>query len=108
MYTHIDLSGTCYADLDTEVRFSVADSRASGIELIELSLSAVATEQDGKRIANCLTRVLRSMAKESLIEFFIPVDSLHSGSTEGEFLLNKYSAYLATPTLECISYYVKI
>ena len=94
MYSEISLCGTCHAELNTEVRFSIADARSSGIELVRLVLDTTLTESDSTRITNCLYKVLRAMMRSGRIQFFIPTSELLKGSTEAEFLINKYASYL--------------
>lgn len=104
VYREIKLTGNCYAELNTEIRFCVADARSGGTELLCLSLPC----GDGSsRLLNCALRVLRAMARAELIEFFVPSTELSSGSTEAEFLANKYSSVLKNEKDSC-SIYVRI
>ena len=105
MYKDIVLSGECFADLNTEIRFGIAEARASGIEIVRLTSAHSA---ENKRVDNCLLRVIRSMTKSGLAEFCIPVAEINSGSTEAEFLLNKYSRFLHLDTEDADGYYVKL
>ncbi|MBR2343049.1 MAG: hypothetical protein IKA64_02225, partial [Clostridia bacterium] len=50
------------------------------------------TAPDASRIRVCMLRVLRTMKKEGSVQFFITPAELDSGSTEAEFLKNKYQA----------------
>ena len=104
VYRETKLSGTCYAELNTEIRFVVADARSSGVELLRLELP-----EDGgsSRLSNCATRVLRAMMRSGLVEFFVPGAELATSSTEAEFLKNKYGALLNS-TEDHYSLYTKI
>lgn len=108
MYSEITLSGACQAELNTEVRFSIADARSSGIELVKLIPDAALVEADRTRILNCLYKVLRAMMRSGRIQFFIPVSELSRGSTEAEFLINKYGSVLENTSSEDGSVLAKI
>ena len=108
VYKEVMLSGTCQAELNTEVRFCIAEARSSGIELIRLSPPPSDTEAASRRILNCLYKVLRAMMKTDRIQFFIPLSALSGGSTEAEFLLNKYSDLLPQDGSDTPSLIVKI
>ena len=105
VYREIDLVGACYAELNTEIRFSVADARSGGTELLRFTITDSST--DASRIFNCAARVLRAMMRSELIQFFVPDAELSSGSTEAEFLVNKYGGVLNTSS-SAPSIYVKI
>ena len=94
MYSEISLSGACYAELNTEVRFSIADARSCGVELVKLIPDASHTKNDRTRILNCLYKVLRAMMRSGRIQFFIPTSELSLGSTKAEFLINKYGSLI--------------
>ena len=108
MYKEIQLSGLCFSELNTEIRFSIAVARASGDELLKLTLPKCAIAQDNIRLANCFLRTIRAVIKQGLAEFFVPSDLIDNGSTESEYLINKYSAYLSVSDESENSYYVKI
>lgn len=104
MYREIELAGTCYAELNTEIRFCVAEARACNIELLCFILP---NGDSASRILNCVSRVLRAMTRSELVQFFISDTELSEGSTEAEFLVNKYGSLLNTST-RSPSLYVKI
>lgn len=100
------LSGTCYAELNTEIRFRVAEARSDKSELLCLLMPS--GNEDSARITNCVTRVLRAMMREDLIQFFVPENELGTGSTESEFLANKYEKALRDTSAGSSAFYVKI
>lgn len=104
VYREIELAGACYVELNTEIRFLIADARACGIELLRFALHDGDTTS---RILNCAARVLRAMMRSELIQFFITDKELAGGSTEAEFLANKYGSLL-NASLTGPALYVKI
>ena len=108
MLCEYKLSGTCLSELDTEIRFNIANARQDRAELIRLTLSVASSEPDAKRISNCVIKILRSMMKADLIQFYINEDDIHSSSTEAEFLLNKYSALILSHEKNGISFLIKL
>ena len=105
VYKETKLYGVSYAELNTEVRFNIADARSDGSELVRLLVCA---SSDAARAVNCLKRVLRAMKRSNKIEFFISESELYGGSTEAEFLLNKYNAFLPEQVDNGSSIFVKI
>ena len=103
MYKIIHLSGECFADLNTEIRFAVAEARSEATEILRLTPGNTDT-----RAINCMIRVLRAMSKDGLIQFFVPTAQMADGSTEAEFLINKYSAHIASDEWAGADYYVKL
>ena len=108
MFSEYILTGTCLSELDTEIRFNIANARQEKAELIRLSLSVATSAPDAKRIANCVIKIIRSMMKVDLIQFFINEDDINSRSTEAEFLLNKYSSFILSSKRERISFLIKL
>jgi hypothetical protein len=108
MFCEYKLTGTCLSELDTEIRFNVANSRQEKAELIRFSLSYDVISAETKRICNCVVKILRSMMKVNLIQFFINEEDIHSSSTEAEFLLNKYSSFILSRQSTDISFLIKL
>ena len=108
MFCEHKLTGTCLSELDTEIRFNIANARQDEVELIRLSLAVAPSDTDAKRISNCVIKIIRSMMKVDLIEFFINEDDINSSSTEAEFLLNKYSEYILSHKRDGISFLIKL
>ena len=107
MFCEFKLTGTCLTDLDTEIRFNIANARQDKAELIRLILPTV-DEPDIKRIANCVLKIIRSMMKADLIQFFINEKDINSASTEAEFLLNKYPSFILSYKQEGASFLIKL
>ena len=95
------LYGVSQSDTHNEIRFLVASARVDGKALVTLSFNPECAEKQ-KQYA---LKALRSLKREAVIEFFVPVEELNEESTESVFLINKYGPYLNTEA-ECI--YVKL
>lgn len=108
MYCEYQLSGICQSELNTEIRFDIADARQDGHEIIKLYFPLGDNDRENQRITHCMIKVLRSVMHGGAIEYFTEDRNLESGSTEAEFLLNKYGEHLSanTPGFKC--FYVKI
>ena len=76
--------------LVTELRYTVATTRAEGGELLMISIPETGDGQ-AKKTRALATRILKTMKKEGLIQFYATKESFDSSSTEAKFLLNKYS-----------------
>ena len=87
MFREITLRGDCIADLDTEVRFSIATARADGGSLIKFILPLA---NEGDRAYACLIKVLRPLVRSGKIQFFVTDDDIKKRTTASEFLINKY------------------
>lgn len=107
MFKEIQLSGTCFSDLNTEVRFAIAEARSCGTELVKL-IPPLAEQDEYNRAINCLKRVLRAMMRSGRVQFFIQSNQLSTGETEAEFLLNKYGPILEAQNKQDDGLFVKI
>ncbi len=89
-YKVIEIESLISDDAEVEMRFAIAGSRADRAELIRFDIPFSEDEKEYKKRFNALTRVLKSMKEERLIQFFATEKSFSEKSAEGEFLLNKY------------------
>jgi len=75
--------------LMTEIRFHIASARAEGYELVRFDIEA-----DGDTVSDkftlAVTRKLKLLKTEGKIQFFATDKSFAAGSTEANFLINKY------------------
>ncbi len=108
MYEEFLLSGSGLADLDTEIRFNIANARAESAEIVRLSLALGANEHDNMRKENCLIKILRSMMRAGLIQFYVSDEDFEEGSTAAEFMLNKYSRFISGSPTGYRYFYVKM
>ena len=88
-------------DVNNEIRFLVAGARVDGKVLMRLNFSSEAVEKQ-KQYA---VRVLRSLKKDGIIEFFVLSENLNADSTEAVYLMNKYGEYI-DESVDCV--YVKL
>ena len=94
-----------------EVRFAVASARASSDEILRVELEIDDNEKSrAKRISN-LTKILKQLKEEKLIQFFASKNSFSDSSTEAKFLLNKYPELFKSIDIENEAidfFYIKI
>ncbi|MBQ8321992.1 MAG: hypothetical protein IJX92_06465 [Clostridia bacterium] len=88
-YKTIIPEGKDYAALVTELRYAVASARASGEELVIINIPDNDDVQS-KKTKTLIIRILKTMKKEGLIQFYATGESFESLTTEARFLLNKY------------------
>ena len=77
-------------DPTVEVRYAVASERAGGAELLRIDVPASENEKEQSRRLSSVSKILKQMKDERLIQFFATAKSFKSSSMEAEFLLNKY------------------
>ena len=97
-YKVIELN-TNAADPSVELRFSVASERMDGVELLRVDLPVSEDKKEHARLLSTVTKILKQMKEERLIQFFANAKSFDNASMEAEFLINKYpSIFLCGPT----------
>ena len=95
------LCGVSPNDTNNEIRFLVASAKVDGKALMALTFTPSMAEKQ-KQYA---LKVLRSLKREAVIEFFVLGEELNEESTESVFLMNKYGQYMDMKS-DCI--YVKL
>lgn len=108
MFSSFELSGTCRTELNTEMRFLLAGAKVDGAELVRLCLPVSGNEKEDARVNGCAIKVLRTLKKESVIQFYVNKEGFSVGSTEASFLLNKYGEYISDPICAPGVIYVKL
>ena len=108
MFDSFKLDGSCRSELNTEMRFLFAGAKIDGIELVRLDLPLGDNEKENGRINGCVIKVLRTLKKESVIQFYVNKESFAAGSTEASFILNKYGSFIADGVSEPAYVYVKL
>ena len=78
------------ADHTVELRFAVASERAEGTELLRVDIPFSENEKEHVKIMSSITKTLKQMKEERLIQFYATKKSFSSATTESQFLLNKY------------------
>ena len=108
MFSSYELIGNCRSELNTEMRFLFASAKVDGDEIVKLVIPKVDDEKEISRIKGCVIKVLRTLKKEGIIQFYVNNEGFSVNSTEASFLLNKYGEYINTETLDVICVYVKL
>ena len=75
--------------LMTELRFNIAAARAEKMELILFELATEDDRSRRRRYTSVLFR-LRQLKREGSISFFAAESDFVDGTTEADYLLNKY------------------
>ena len=101
-----DLIGNCSVDLNTEIRFEIASARYCNADLIKLTHSDGIDDRDTSRINTCISKILRALCREKVIQFFVSSRETNSKSTEVDFLINKF-ADLIDFNDKALVYYIK-
>ena len=91
-YTEYEITGNCLIELDTELRFEAAKAKVEKSELIALKLKNRESEKEQKRMLSCVSIILRSLRKQSAIQFFVTPQGFADNTMEAQFLINKYGA----------------
>ena len=98
----IELTGNKPAELDTEIRFSIASLRASGEELVRFDIKS-----DCDTTPRSALKILRRMKNEGAVQVVASRDSFTLEDTEASYINNKYGKNLGEiPEFEFV--FVKI
>ena len=95
MFVKYNLSGDCQAELNTEMRFLLADAKVDKKELVRFDFEDRASDKENSRVMSCIIKILRSLKRESVIQFYVNDEGFSANSTEAIFLLNKYSQFIS-------------
>ena len=108
MFTSFKLVGCSRTELNTEMRFLFASAKVDGAELVRLDPPICDNEKDNARVVGCVIKVLRTLKKDGIIEFYVNSDGFYANSTEASFLLNKFGEYIDEESLRNPSIFVKL
>ena len=108
MFNSYKLIGNCRSELNTEMRFLFASARVDGEELVRLDLPFCDNEKENSRISGSVIKVLRTLKKDGVIQFYVNREGFAATSTEASFLLNKYGNFIAEGVNEPSYIYVKL
>ena len=108
MFSSFNLSGTGRAELNTEMRFLFASAKVDGDEIVRIVLPTGDSEKENERINGCVIKVLRTLKKEKVIQFYVNKDGFMLNSTEANFLLNKYGDYIKDDYMAANCLYIKM
>ena len=95
MFVRYNLSGDCQSELNTEMRYLLADAKVSGMELVRFDFLERDSEKENSRVMSCIIKTLRTIKRESAIQFYVNSEGFSVNSTEAVFLLNKYGKHLS-------------
>lgn len=108
MLNHIQLVGQNRIELNTELRFIFASAKVDGVEILKIDLPTLNNDKDNARLNGCVIKVLRTLKKENVIEFYVNREGFAANSTEAIYLLNKFPEYINGDLSDTSSIYVKI
>lgn len=108
MVNSFELTGNCRNELNTEMRFLFASAKVDGEELVRLILPITDDEKENSRINGCVIKVLRTLKKENVIQFYVNKEGFTAASTEASFLLNKYGEFISDDTDKARMIFVKL
>ena len=108
MYNSFKLAGSCRSELNTEMRFLFASARVDGEELVRLDLPLGEDEKENSRLTGSVIKVLRTLKKDGVIQFYVNKEGFAVASTEASFLLNKYGDFIAEGASDPSYIYVKL
>lgn len=108
MFSSYELIGNCRVELNTEMRFLLAGAKVDGEELVRFVLPICEDEKESARINGCVIKVLRTLKKENIIQFYVNKESFAAASTEASFLLNKYEHFVQDDICNSRYIYVKL
>lgn len=94
MFAEYKLNGASYHELNTEIRFLTASAAVDKMALFCLKLSDNRAESSAEKIKSNVVKVLRTLKKEGIIEFFVTREGFGNESTESVFLTNKYGDFI--------------
>lgn len=96
-YKELNLNSTTADKLKTEIMYEVASAHIAGVELIRFNLDT-SDEIQYKRAFAATIKILKAMKSDGVIQFFATPALMEASSMEAQFLINKYSEYLANDT----------
>lgn len=103
MFAEYILVGQSQSELNTEIRFITASATVDKKSVIRLKFADKAWYV---KMEAPLLKVLRTLKKEGIIEFFVTKDGFISETTESIYLSNKYGDFLDDS--DTVSVYVKL
>ena len=104
-YLISDLNGIEKKELSSRLLFDIATARSSGLPLAKFILNKTESE----RLEKPLITALRAIKKKGKITFFVSSLDFSRGSTETEYLFNKFPELSTEQNEEnSLVYFVKI
>ena len=106
MFKYINIQQDDRTIMETEIRFQIATATVESVELMALAFNS----NDDIQIKKCcgqIKRILGQLKKEGRIRFFMENCNINNGSTESEFLKNKYAQHLVTNDKDTV-FFIKL
>ena len=104
-YLLSDLNGIEKNEINTRLLFDIATARSSNYPLVKFILNF----EEGEKNLKILTNALRTLKKKGKITFFTSSLDFSKGSTETEYLFNKFPEILNEKKDDkVIAYFVKL
>ena len=88
------LEGDCQVDFDTEIRYNVASAKIASADLIKMVLPKRDSDRENERIGYCILKVLRTLKKEGIIQFFVNSSGFEKNTTQAQYLINIYQGLI--------------
>lgn len=85
-----ELSGQNAELLKTEILFFIASAKSNEREIICLTIKNVFNDEREKKRIETVNRILRSLKRRNVIQFFVISSEIDEHTTETEYLKNKY------------------
>ena len=85
----IQLTSESRDKLKTEILFSVASERASGVPVVRFNIENP-DERVALRMFTAATRILKQMKEKGSVQFFAIPKSFAEGEREASYLINKF------------------
>ena len=103
-----ELTGKNSELLTTEIKFFIAAAKAVGNDLIQLKIKRLGDDEREARRMNTITRILKSVKRQGLIQLFIISTEINAQTTESAYLKNKYPELASYICGDDISYVLKL
>ena len=89
-----ELTGKTSKLLVTEIMFFIVSARSMNKDLIKFKIKKEEKESVSEKEISAVSKILRSVKRKNLIQFFVATTDFSTQSTEIEYLLNKYPSLI--------------
>ena len=108
MFSSYKLIGKSKSEINTEMRFLFASAKVDGQEIVRILIPHIDDVKEKSRINGCIIKVLRTLKKEGIIQFYVNNEGFLANSTEASFLLNKYGEFISMESNDSDYIYIKL
>ena len=108
MFSSYNIIGTTRSELNTELRFLFASAKVDGDEIVRIVLPHCDNDKENERVVSCVIKVLRTLKKEKVIQFYVNKDGFTLNSTEASFIINKYGEFIRDGYSDSNYIYIKM